>query len=243
MTGKFKFTGTFILIIFCSFSQHKKIDSGEALLKKMYYTYKGKWYKDFTFTQTTKNFRNDSLIKTSTWYEAIVFPDNFRITFGEKEDGNAMIQRGDSAFNFKKGKLVKRSLKGEDLTFLLGGMYFIPFDSVKARIKNEGYDIAKFHEENWKGKKAYVIGTSDSNEPGNQLWIDKEKLVVMRFVKFDGKTKEEAIFGDHKKFGKAWSETSCLFYINDKLLQSEFYYNCQANHGVDMKIFDPYNFK
>lgn len=217
-----------------------KIKSGEELLRKMYKTYSGKWYKNFVFTQETENYPNDTSIKKSTWHEAIVFPDYFRITFGDMKDGNAMLQVRDSAFNFRKGKLVRRTLKGEDLTFLLGGMYFIPFDSVKARMKREGYNYEKFHNETWQGKPVYVIG-ADAGEKANQLWIDAEKLVVVRFLRFKGKEKEEAIFGDHKAFGKAWSETSCLFYINDKLIQKETYTDCKANTDVDMGMFDPYN--
>ncbi len=216
--------------------------SGEKILSIMYKRYNGNWYKNFTFTQTTENFKNDSLIKTSTWYEAIVFPDDFRISFGEIKEGNAMIQKKDSVFNFRKGKLFRRGTKGEDLTFLLGGMYFIPFDSVKARIKKEGYDISKVHESVWQGKKAYVLGTESDDEKANQLWIDKEKLIVVRFIKYDEKNKEEAIFGEHKQFGKAWSETSCDFLVNDKLIQREKYYDCKANTDVDMRLFDPYNF-
>lgn len=46
----------------------------------------------------------------------------------------------------------------------------------------------------------------------------------MKFIKYNGQNKEEAVFGDHVKLCKAWSETSCVFYINDKVLQKEKYY-------------------
>src|SRR6185436_15233908 len=75
-------------VIGSSFAGGDKIKSGKALLAKMHKTYSGKWYKDFTFSQTTESYKNDSLIKTATWHEAIVFPDYFRITFGEPEAGN-----------------------------------------------------------------------------------------------------------------------------------------------------------
>lgn len=233
-----------ILFLICSsFAGGNKIKTGKKLLAKMYKTYHGKWYRDFTFSQTTESYRNDSLMKTATWHEAIVFPDYFRISFGEPQAGNAMIQIRDSVFNFRKGKLAQKGSKGEDLTFLLGGMYFLPFDSVLIKMKKEGYDINKLHEDKWQGKDAYVLGASSPEEKANQLWIDKEKLIVVRFIKYDAKSKEEAVFGDHKQFGKAWSETSCLFYINDKLIQKETYHDCRANGGVDMGIFDVANFK
>lgn len=243
MKVKYIIAAAIFIVIGSSFAGGDKIKSGKELLAKMHKTYSGKWYKDFTFSQTTESYKNDSLVKAATWHETIVFPDYFRISFGDPEAGNAMIQIRDSMFNFRKGKLVQKSLKGEDLTFLLGGMYFLPLDSVLVKMKKEGYDINKFHEDKWQGKDAYVLGTSTADEKENQLWIDKEKLIVVRFIKYDAKSKEEAVFGDHKQFGKAWSETSCLFYINDKLIQKETYHDCKANGGVDLSIFDVQNFK
>jgi len=231
----------FAIVMFSSFAPKGNI-TGKELLNKMYKRYSGKWYKDFQFSQTTENYRNDSLIRTSVWREAIVFPYNFRISFGEVKDGNAMIQKKDSTFNFRKGKLVRKAPNGEDLTFLLGGMYFIPFDSVITRISKEGYDISKIHESNWQGNKTYVLGTATDDEKGNQLWIDKDKLIVVRFIKYADSGKEEGIFKDHRKFGNGWSETATDFYVNDKLIQKEKYFDCRANVGIDMKLFDTDNF-
>lgn len=237
------YTGLLIGLIFIfSFLENKPI-TGTKILEKMHNRFAGKWYKTFTFTQKTESYKNDSLVKTATWYEAIVFPDYFRISFGEIKDGNAAIFIRDSSFNFSKGKMVRKGLRGEDLTFLLGGMYFHSLDTVLVKMKREGYDISKAHESTWNGKKYYVIGSQTDDEKQNQLWIDKDKLFVKRFIKYNGKNKEEGLFGDHVKIGKAWSETSCSFYVNDKLIQKEIYYDYAANKPVDMGLFDPYNFK
>ena len=230
----------FLLMLLCSFNGSK---TSEDVLQDMYKRYAGKWYRNFTFNQTTEKYRNDSLVKTSTWYEAILFPDKFRIDFGESKDSNAVIYLKDSVYSFRKGKLFRRSFNDDNLTFLLGGMYSIPFDSVRAKIRRDGYDLDKFHEDNWKGKPVYVIGSSNAAEKTTQLWIDKEKLIVLRFIKFDGNNKEEGIFSGHRQFGNAWSETACDFYVNDKLVQKEIYHDCKADINMDETIFNPYNFR
>jgi hypothetical protein len=217
--------------------------TAEKILAKMYKRYNGKWFKNFVFSQTTENFRKDSLIKTSQWHETIVYPDHFRITFGEPADGNAIIYVNDSSFLFKNAKLIQKGLRTEDMPFILGGMYFMSFDSVKTKMVKEGFDITKAHESVWQGKKAYVIGSNTDEEKTNQLWIDKEKLVVVRFVKFLPSMKQEAIMNDQKKMGNGFTETTVIFNINDKLYQKEKYYDCKVNTTVDMNIFDPYNFK
>lgn len=230
--------GLFIGFTMLSFSNN----GGEKVLREMYNRYRGNWYRSFTFNQTTEQYRKDSLVKTSTWYEAIVFPDKFRIDFGERKDSNAVIYLKDSVYAFRKGKLMRTSYNDDNLTFLLGGMYFYSFDSVKAMVTKMGYDISKSYEDTWKGKPVYVIGANNASEKTNQLWIDKEKMVVMKFIKYADGNKEEGIFSGHKQYGKAWSETACDFYINDKLLQKEIYHDCKANVAVDESMFDPAHF-
>jgi hypothetical protein len=230
-----------LLFVFSSFVSNKNI-TGEKILAKMYKRYAGNWFKNFSFSQTTENYKKDSLIKTEQWHETIVYPDYFRITFGESSNGNAIIYKKDSSFLFRKSKLVQKGLRTEDMPFLLGGMYFMPFDSVKTKMIREGFDVNKAHSSTWQGKKAFVIGSNTDDEKTNQLWIDAEKLIVIRFLKYLPNMKQEAIMNDHQKLGKAWSETTVLFYINDKLYQKEKYYDCKVNTAIDMKIFDTNSF-
>lgn len=230
----------FLLLIACCSFHGKK--NGEDVLREMHDRYAGKWYKSFTFNQTTEQYRNDSVVSTSTWYEWIVFPDKFRIDFGEKKDSNAVIYLKDSVYSFRKGKLIRKRLNDDDLTFLLGGMYSYSFDSAKAKLQRQGYDLTKFHEDNWKGQAVYVIGANNPGEKTNQLWIDKDKLVVLKFIKYDGTEKEEGIFSGHQRFGNAWSETACDFYVNDQLIQKEKYHDCKANEAIDEAMFDQYHF-
>lgn len=216
--------------------------NAEELLEQMHIRYSGKWHKSFTFTQTTQQFRGDTVYKTSTWYEAIIFPDKFRIDIGEKKDSNAVIYLKDSVYSIRKGKLTGKRKDNDNLTFLLGGMYFYPLDIVKQKVTEKGYDLSRFHETTWKGKPTYVIGANNSTEKTNQLWIDQENFYIVKFVKYDGKSKEEGVFYNHKKFGNGWSETAVDFYVDDKLIQKEIYQECKANPEINEKIFDPYHF-
>ena len=234
-----KTIATVLFVLLCSFSGNR---NAETVLHKMYARYAGKWYHSFSFNQTTQQYRNDSLIRTATWYEYLVLPDKFRIDFGNPKEGNAVIYTRDSVYSFRKGKLARTGVNDDDLTFLLGGMYFYPYDSVKARMNTLGYKLDKFHEDMWKSHPVYVIGARDKNEKTNQLWIDKDKLVLLRFIKYNDGRKEEGIFSNHKRFGKGWSETACDFYINDTLVQKEIYHDCIRDKVIDMKIFDPHNF-
>jgi hypothetical protein len=216
--------------------------SGKDIVKKMHDRYAGKWYRSFTFNQTTEFYRNDTLRGSQVWYEAIRFPDRFRMDFGEADSANAAIFRGDSSYRFRNGKLRSSTINNnEGLIFLLGGMFFYPLDQTMRMMSDLHYDLSKMHEDTWKGKPVYVIGAA-AGENTNQLWIDQKDLYLVRMLKFDDHRKEEAIFDDYKQFNGFWTELKCTFLIDDKLVQVESYHDCQFNVELNDRIFDPANF-
>jgi hypothetical protein len=136
---------------------------------------------------------------------------------------------------------VVRADKAEnELIFFLGGMYFKEFDQVLAHYAELKFDLSKFHEDTYNGKAVYVIGADKDGEKVNQLWIDKSKLVAVRYFKYDANGKEEATFEQHTALkGGTWSETFCKFYINDKLLQTETYQDIVPGLSIDKAMFEP----
>ena len=227
-----------ILLVLLPFAQHKDLTSTE-LLQKMYARYHNKWHSSLSFNQTTEKYRNDSLVKTETWYERISYPDKLRIDIDKPKSGKGIIFKSDSTYVFSDNKIT-RSIKNEnELIFFLGGLYFVPFDEVLAHFKALNYDLSKFHTSTWKGKPVYVIGADKDEEKVNQLWIDQDKMVPVRFLKYDNSTKEEGLFEDHLALKNAWSETKCTFYINDHILQVEKYHNVVPGGPLDKSIFDP----
>lgn len=227
-----------ILFLLFPFSVHKNVTSQDVLLK-MYNRYHNKWHKSLKFNQTTEQFRNDSLIRTATWYEQIVYPDLLRIDFNSAKSSNGVIFRHDSTYVFRNDKVVRSSRDENELIFFLGGMYFIPFDKVLNHFSELHYDLSKYHADTWKGRPVYVIGADNNGDKVNQLWVDQEKLVAVRFIKYDNNTKEEGFFEQQIPLKGAWSETKCSFYINDKILQVETYHDVVADAPVDMNVFDP----
>jgi hypothetical protein len=231
-------TLTALLLFVFYMPVHKNANSEEVLLG-MYKRYHNVWHKSLKFNQATERFRNDSLIKTETWYETIVYPDLLRIDFGSAKSSNGVIFRHDSTYRFSNNKIVRSSKDENELIFFLGGMYSFPFDKVLSHFAELHYDLSKFHASTWKGKSVYVLGADKDGDKVNQLWIDQEKQVAVRFIKYDNNTKAEGFFEQQIPLNKAWSETKCGFYINDKILQVETYHDVVAGEPVDLSIFDP----
>jgi outer membrane lipoprotein-sorting protein len=230
------------IIILCVASSFINPPGSIEILKKIHDRYAGKWYKTFSFNQTTEIYRNDSLKRSETWYENIKFPYDFRIDFGNPDSGNAVIFKNDSSYSFIKSQKAGVRPNDDDLLFLLGGMYFYPFDEVTVKMKSFGYDLDKFHEDIWKGMPVYVIGANKNQDSVNQIWIEKENFSPVRLLKYENNTKEEALFENHVKLDGGFTETLVYFYINDKLIQVEKYHDLRANVEIDSAIFDPENF-
>lgn len=231
-----------VLLFARSFVYGQGPSNGEALIKKMYLRYAGKWYQNFTFNQTTKFYKNDSLTGSQIWYEAISFPDHFRIDFGEADSANAVIFKGDSSYFFKKGQLRSTRFNDDDLTFLLGGLYFYPLEQTLKQYRKLGYDLQKFHEDAWMGKPVWVIGAAKDENQLSQLWIDQDHFFLVRMLRFANGRKEEAIFDNHIALEGGWTETKVRFFVNDRLVQEEFYHDCKAHVPIDPDLFDPSSF-
>jgi len=229
-----------LLLFFVLPFGHKADLNSTAVLQKMYKRYHGKWHTTRSFNQTTEMYRKDTLFKSQTWYEHILYPNKLRIDFDSLKSGNGIIFRADSTYVISKHKVV-RSVKNEnELIFFLGGMYFVPFDQVLAHFKELHYDLSKFHTDTWKGKPMYVIGADKGDEKVNQLWIDQKKLVAVRFLKYEDGSKEEGTMEEQIPVkGGGWSEMLCKFYVNDHVLQIEKYHDVVGGGAVDKSMFEP----
>lgn len=211
----------------------------EKYLQKMYSTYHGKWYRNFTFDQDTKIYRNDTLRKTDVWHEALQFPDKFRIDFGPKDSGMAVIFKGDSSYRFKHFKLTGTKYDPNELSFLLGGMYFVPFNKVVEKIQQYGYDLSKSFSTIWKGSKVFVIGASSLTDHSNQIWVEDKHFNIVRLLNYRDNHYEESLFEGHISLGGGYTETICFFYVDGKLIQEERYHHCKANVELNQDIFEP----
>ena len=217
-----------------------KATTGEDIVKKMYSKYAGKWHKALVFKQTTERYRNDSLKSTQTWHEYMLAPDKLRIDIEPLDKGNSIIFRADSTYSIRNSKVVAARADENDLIFLLGGLYFYPLEKSTAKLKSLGYDLTKSYEDTYNGKPIYVIGASSKDDLSvNQLWVDKKDLYLVRMIKHEKQTKQDAQFTGHQKIGNGWTETKVHFYVNDKLLQVETYFDCKEAESLDEKMFDP----
>ena len=100
---------------------------------------------------------------TSTWYEAISYPDRFRIDFGDLNNGNTNIYRNDSVYVFRKNELVHQGPQIQEFLLLEGGIFTYPADTVISKLVQLGVDTEVFNEGNYKqnlGIATFVHGNN-----------------------------------------------------------------------------------
>lgn len=232
------FLTTFLLLSKAVFAQ-----SGEDLVRKMHSKYFGRWYHTLTFVQTTDMYRNDSLIRTKTWYEAAHFPYEFRIDLGDPKEGNAVIYLEDSTYRFQDHKLKSVTAGTNPFTFLLGGMYAVSLDSAISKFKNKGYDLSKMYTTIVDGRKIFVVGAvNGADSLSNQFWVDGEHYYIVRTIDSDNGTHFDAKTSGHVQLKSGWSETKVVIYVNGKLRQIEKYADLKADVPLDDRLFDPRHF-
>jgi hypothetical protein len=156
--------------------------SGTELLARMHDRYDGKWYKSLTFVQRTMQRRPDGTEQHTTWYEALR-GTRLRIDFGEPAAGNGALYTPDSLYVIRAGKVARAQAEGNPFLPLIVSVYLEPLDVTVKQLAPYKFDLSRIRLQDWEGKPTYVVGAlsaSDTTSP--QFWVEKDRLIVTRFV-------------------------------------------------------------
>lgn len=197
--------------------------------------------KSFTFIQETVRYSpQQQPMDTSIWYEAIRYPKEFRIDFGNPEKGNANINRNDSIYVYRGNKLVHSGPEIQEFLILEGGLFHYSVIETIERLQGLGIDMALFTTAIFENKPIYIIGADDTNFDKPQIWMDAEKFYVVRRLS-KGKNGElyEARYDDFKNVDGYWIETWIEFLIDGKIIQTERYTNIDVRPNLDDRVFNP----
>ena len=80
--------GQFLSIEIDTDQDSPKREKGEVLLHHLHKKFHGKYCRRYTFSQKNTHYTGDSISGFSEWHEAIEFPDQFRIDFGNLSEGH-----------------------------------------------------------------------------------------------------------------------------------------------------------
>ncbi len=216
-----------------------QITSTGQLLDAMQVKNRTSWFKEFTFTQETITYDQSGAVRdTAIWYEAVSYPDHFRIDYNDK--GQFVIFRNDSSYRFKDYEFQSDRLEPQEFLLFKGGMYFMSPAKVMDKLKAYGYDTSIFREDRMNGRRAYVVGAKKGDLSSKQFWIDAHHFYTIRRISGISRGRTlDVQYSDHKKVLGGWVEQTVTFYIGERLIQVERYLDIDASKTLDRSIFDP----
>ncbi|HAS44818.1 MAG TPA: hypothetical protein DCS93_30340 [Microscillaceae bacterium] len=231
----------------------RKITSTKQLLKAMKKRYGGKWFNAFTFVQKTIRYnRTGQPRDTTLWYEAIHYPNNFRIDYGHPSKGNAVLFTADTAYRFRKGKLATTRYNPQYFLLLKGGLYHRTVKECLKILKKGGYRTENFHTDTYRGRPVYVIGASKGDLKTPQFWIDQAHFYIVRRTQKINPAKQgpdkgkdrvlDVQYQNHKATGGGWVEQIVRFEVNGRLVQIEEYTEIDTSPNIPKNFFDPQYF-
>jgi hypothetical protein len=197
------------------------VQTGQQVIESMFRTYKGKWYKNLTFTQKTVFYKQGQPDREEIWYEAMdMTKGGLIIKFNSMHSGNGIIFESDSMFVYKDNERVSKSRRIHELIVLRFSVYIDKPEVTISKLTEAGFDMRQVTTETVHGKLQYVVG----NPEQAQFWIDTETMLLTKLRKKQNNGRfSEIHFNGYQKLAKAWIETEVVFYTDGQIMMKELY--------------------
>ncbi|MEL6917967.1 MAG: hypothetical protein AAFO99_09575 [Bacteroidota bacterium] len=193
----------------------------------------------YTFTQET--IRYDSLANprdTVIWYEAVQYPDKFRIDFGSLDQGNMVLFKEDQAYRYRNFQLDTVYYAPREFLFMESG--FAGYGStteILKRFEKLGFDPLKFYVR--EKENVFVIGAEPGDYTSKQFWVDRTHFYITRSIEvLNNGRKLDVHYSNFKNLNGFWIETDVTIYLNGKILQFEKYLNVETYVNFNPTFFD-----
>lgn len=220
------------------------LPNGEDVISQMYTKYAGKWYRNLTFIQKTTFYNSDGTVRNvMDWYEALQVPTGLAIKFNSRNSGYGVLFSNVNRYNFQNGKLANTQKRAHELLILGFMVYGQPPVQTINELTSNNFNLEKMYLTTYKGREVYEIGASDSEDPSNHFYIDKERLVFVKLVKYEANDSLlETEFEDYQKLGGGWIAPTVRFYMNGSQTMLEEYRGISTPNNLPDSLFDPETF-
>jgi hypothetical protein len=221
----------FGIFLLCASSCEHKINSTEDLMKEISERYYGKWFTQVKFSQNVYIYENDSLVNSEINDEEYCFPSNLIIYEAPGDSANRNVYKNDSVFCYKNNELTSAEKITHGAVVFSMDIFSMTFPEIMKRWADFTpitYNINKFHERIYDGRKVYVIGADKGDTLSNQVWFDAEHLYFIKQIKnTKSKGLVEVSFLNYTQLEKGWIEQEVEFKSNGKVYMREKYFNIQ----------------
>lgn len=218
------------------------VRSAEDVIRAMHDRYAGKWYRTLSFTQQTSRVLPNDSVSVETWREWGLVPGGLRIEMGPAEAGNGAIFARDSLYRFRGGQIVGRNAQRNPLAVVGFDVYGQDAAHTVQVLREEGFDLSRFHQDTWKGRPAYVVGALAGDTTSKQFWVDRERLLFVRLIEpagNDATRLQDIRFDDYRPFGGGWVAPHVEMWVAGKRMFWEDYSDIRVDEPLSPALWDP----
>ncbi|MEO5579705.1 MAG: hypothetical protein ABIR58_03540 [Gemmatimonadaceae bacterium] len=219
------------------------IEGSRVLIREMHDRYAGKWYRTLRFEQTNTFYTQSGKEEKSQWIENLSVPGRLRIDFLPLTSRSGLLILNNRVTSFDNGRRMETRRSIQPLLTLTADVYAIPASVTIRRIDSLGIDLEKFYETRWEGKRTYVIGAESGDVESSQIWIDANRLLLVRLVQRERRGERVIVtdtrVGDYREVDGFPVAYEFLSYRDGKPFFREKYDNVRVNEPIPPRLFDP----
>jgi hypothetical protein len=219
-----------------------RLASGSGVVKAMHDLYAGKFLKTMSFLQNNTAYTSTGQEQHSQWYEHLEVPGKLRIAFLPATQRSGLVQVGEKVASFDNGIRVDFRPSVNPIVLLTADVYAAPVPIIMRGLDSLNVDTEVIHTDEWEGRPVYVIGAKAGDSTSNQMWIDADKLLLLRFIQ-RGKSTERPVVsdirvGNYKEIQGYQIPTEFLVIRNGRPVWREQYANVRINEELPPGTFD-----
>jgi hypothetical protein len=162
-----------------------KVESARELIRLMHDRYADSWYHTLRFAQSNTFYTQSGGEQKSRWVENLSVPGRLRIDFEPLASKSGLLIVNNRVTTFDNGKRVDTRRAIQAILMLTADVYAIPPAVTARRLDSLSIDLAKFREDKLDRKRVFVIGGDKDDLESSQVWIDADKLVLVRLIQRD----------------------------------------------------------
>ncbi|HMG71801.1 MAG TPA: hypothetical protein VK544_11855 [Gemmatimonadaceae bacterium] len=216
--------------------------SSTELIKAMHDRYDGKYVKTMSFLQNNTAYPTTGAEQKSQWYEHIEIPGKLRIAFLPASQRSGLVQLDEKVASFDNGIRVDFRPSVNPLLLLTADVYVAPLATIMRGLDSLHVDGSLIRDATWEGEAVYVVGAKAGDTTSSQLWVDRDRLRLVRFIQ-STKTGDRTMVSDirvknYKEIGGFDVPTEFLVIRNGRPFWREEYADVRINAEFPPGTFD-----
>jgi len=220
-----------------------KINSSGDLLTAMHDRYADSWYHTLRFSQSNTFYTQSGGEQKSRWVENLSVPGRLRIDFEPLTSKSGLLILNNRVTTFDNGKRVDTRRSIQAILTLTADVYAIPPSVTARRLDSLAINLAKFREDRLDKKRVYVMGGDKDDLESSQVWIDADRLLLVRIIQREKRGDRSIItdthVGGYKDIDGFPVAHEFVSLRGGKPYFKEEYENVRVNEPIPAAVFDP----